>query len=508
MPTSIQIDFDNPHAVFFSGQTITGRITVSLTDSKSCRGIEVKFKGFGRVHWTEDRSVTVDGKSETETVHYNSSETYYTMEYRVWGNGQKSELPPGTHQFNFSFLLPNGIPSSFESTVGQVRHRCEAKMDIPWGRDKKTKRPYSVNTLLDLNSNPQAQMPIECNDHKYLCCCWCRSGPLSMVVRIPRSGYVPGQKLLLNAELTNMTRSKVSYSKATLKQVLKFYAEGNTKTVDQTVAEIKRGEIPAGEDDTWSGVEMIIPPLPPSNLEFCRIIDIDYVLEFYLSPSGCHGNLSHKAPIIIGSIPLQENFGIFAPAPGYWNQPTAPGYAPPGMPGQPPAAGFAAPGMPPQPPAPGFGAPGIPGQPMAPGFGAPGIPGQPMAPGFGAPGIPGQPMAPGFVPPPGPMPMPGFPGGQPTAPPMNFGFPGIQQYPNLPPPSYNESMFGHTKYSCDSSDDESFAPQYVSYNLGGSAGLATGLLVGSAVMKKSGSRSSSSSRSSHGDKEWLIKDRN
>lgn len=50
-------------------------------------GIEVKFKGFGRVHWTEDRSVTVDGKSETETVHYNSSETYYTMEYRVWGNG-------------------------------------------------------------------------------------------------------------------------------------------------------------------------------------------------------------------------------------------------------------------------------------------------------------------------------------------------------------------------------------------------------------------------------------
>lgn len=66
---------------------------------------------------------------------------------------------------------------------------------------------------------PTLQMPIECNDHKYLCCCWCRSGPLSMVVRIPRSGYVPGQKLLLNAELTNMTRSKVSYSKATLKQV-------------------------------------------------------------------------------------------------------------------------------------------------------------------------------------------------------------------------------------------------------------------------------------------------
>lgn len=75
--------------------------------------------------------------------------------------GEKNELPPGTHQFNFSFLLPNGIPSSFESSTGQVRHCCKAKMDIPWGIDKKAKRPYSVNTLLDLNRDPQAQVSIE-----------------------------------------------------------------------------------------------------------------------------------------------------------------------------------------------------------------------------------------------------------------------------------------------------------------------------------------------------------
>lgn len=230
MTKSIVIDFDNPSAVFFSGQTITGRIIVSLSNPISCRGIEVKFKGSGKVHWSEQKTVQRDGQSETETVHYNSSETYYSREYRVWGNGEKNELPPGTHQFNFSFLLPNGIPSSFESSTGQVRHCCKAKMDIPWGIDKKAKRPYSVNTLLDLNRDPQAQMPIEYNEHKYLCCFWCRSGPLSMVVRIPRSGYVPGQKILLNAECSNMTRNKVSYSKASLKQKVTFYAEGHTKS--------------------------------------------------------------------------------------------------------------------------------------------------------------------------------------------------------------------------------------------------------------------------------------
>lgn len=50
-------------------------------------GIEVKFKGSGKVHWSEQKTVQRDGQSETETVNYDSSETYYSREYRVWGNG-------------------------------------------------------------------------------------------------------------------------------------------------------------------------------------------------------------------------------------------------------------------------------------------------------------------------------------------------------------------------------------------------------------------------------------
>lgn len=66
-------------------------------------------------------------------------------------------------------------------------------------------------------------------------------------------------------------------------QKVTFYAEGHTKSDSRVVAEIKRGEIAAGEDDIWSGVEMLVPALPPSNLEFCRIIDIDYTLEVTLA---------------------------------------------------------------------------------------------------------------------------------------------------------------------------------------------------------------------------------
>ncbi|XP_042206224.1 arrestin domain-containing protein 3-like isoform X2 [Homarus americanus] len=565
MPSTIAIVFDNPSAVFFSGQAITGNVQVTCDKPKSCRGIEVKFRGFGKVHWTERRTSGSGDDRKTETRHYTSHESYYEMNYWVLGNGQStSELPPGTHVFNFSFLLPKGIPSSFESHIGKVRHQCKAKMDIPWKVDKTCLRPYSVNTLYDLNIDPQAVLPIECTKHDYTCCWFCRSGPMSLVLRLDRSGFVPGEKMIINAECSNMTNVKINSTKAVIHQTITYHAEGSRKKEHRKVAELKRPEIKPGDDDIWSGVEMLIPALPPSHLEFCRIIDIDYEFKFEMDPSGCHTDMEYEAPIVIGSLPLKQYFSSFMSAPVmYPGQPPVAGFSP--VPGQPPAPGFVpgqpgASGMPPaypgQPPAPGYPgqppAPGYPGQPPAPGYPgqppAPGYPGQPPAPGYPGqpPYNPGQPGAPGI----------GFPGGVPVDPnatPFNPNvpapaypgppapsapvFPGAQQYPGMPLPTYNQCMFGLTRYHEGDSDDENndlngtkFAPQYVSYSLvnskhqqsgigsmavvGGLAavgGMAVaGGMAAKAAHKRKGSSSSSSSSSSNsehvtGDKVNLVK---
>lgn len=78
----------------------------------------------------------------------------------LWISGQESTLPAGTHNFNFSYVLPQNIPSSFESKIGQVRHVCKAKINVPWGFDKTCSQPYSVNSLYDLNTDPAAQASI------------------------------------------------------------------------------------------------------------------------------------------------------------------------------------------------------------------------------------------------------------------------------------------------------------------------------------------------------------
>ena len=37
-----------------------------------------------------------------------------------------------------------------------------------------------------------------------------------------------------------------------------------------------KGEIAVGESESWTGEQLYIPPLPPSDLPNCDIIDISY----------------------------------------------------------------------------------------------------------------------------------------------------------------------------------------------------------------------------------------
>lgn len=570
MPTGISIEFDNSKAVFFSGQSVTGRVKVTCDKPKYCRAIEVEFQGYGKVHWTERSKAQRNGKQRTKTVHFKSSERYYLMSYIVWGNGTtESELPPGTHLFNFSFLLPHGIPSSFESHIGKVRHQCKAKMDIPWKTDKVSVKAFSVNTLYDLNTDPQAKVPIECSKHDYACCLFCRSGPMSLVLRIDRSGFVPGENIIINAECSNMTNVKIDYTKAVVHQTITYHAEGRKKKDHRKVAELKRLEIPPGEDDNWSNVEMLIPALPTSHLQFCNLIDIDYELKFEMSPSGCHMDLEHTAPVKIGSIPLVQYFSNFVQGPpANSSQPIilAPGQLPvpgqtpvsgqPVIPGQPPVPAYSPPGQPPLPnyspalgqhpgpdlaPVPGQQAmpgqppmmnsplvPGqapLPGQPPFPGqqplIGQAPVPGQPPV--LSQPQMPGQPPVPGYGTGPSQSPVLGFappvPGqqavqmpsynpAQPSIPgsyvdqnaspynpnfqpasypvPGSPRFPGVQYYPQMPLPTYNQCMFGTTSIAeIDSDVDEGqnhnevgFAPHYISYSLINSKRLQSAASVG------------------------------
>lgn len=89
---------------------------------------------------------------------------------------------------------------------------------------------FTVTSHLDLNSSPEYrviisflilyfdfhikiwfifQSPIHIQLEKTFCCCWCKSGPLTLDVRLPVSGYCCGQTIPLDVNCENTSGVEV-----------------------------------------------------------------------------------------------------------------------------------------------------------------------------------------------------------------------------------------------------------------------------------------------------------
>lgn len=125
-------------------------------------------------------------------------------------------------------------------------------------------------------------------DSKTFCCLCCGSPPLSVNVSLPVRGYVPGQKIQMKVDVENQSGKEIEVVKLKLQKVINYTASTprpETKVVESTVAEVSKG--PVGGNETTSYEQTLdVPPLPPSNLRNCKIIDVSYKLNVEACVSG------------------------------------------------------------------------------------------------------------------------------------------------------------------------------------------------------------------------------
>ena len=133
------------------------------------------------------------------------------------------QIPAGEYEFPFPFQLPENIPSSFMSQHGRVAYSvtgviddqetdaffsvvCEYDLNLPkpkemvwWDtRSDKINRHDIINQTTKKFSGTRkelAESPQSVSGEKYMCCCWCRSGPVSASGQTKRTGYVPGETI-------------------------------------------------------------------------------------------------------------------------------------------------------------------------------------------------------------------------------------------------------------------------------------------------------------------------
>jgi len=307
--TDFQVIFEHRDKTYFSGETIIGQVNFNLNREKKFREIKIELEGVGNVEWKEQETRTTtdsNGKSTTETytVTYSSSETY-VKEKKVVHHGPS--LPPGFHSYPFNFTLPQNLPSSFEGAYGQVRYHVKATIKRDWKWNHRAKSHFIVSGVLDLNTHPTALHEGHDREEKKLCCLWCKSGPITAEISSNRTGYVPGEFIGFNAEVENLSKRRMKSSSLKLKEIVKYKTSSKDKTSCRTVAKIKRGEIQPGNSDYWENVNMRIPAIAPTNLAGrCTIMDVWYMLEFTVTPSGPAFDLKVSFPIVIGTIPLRQ----------------------------------------------------------------------------------------------------------------------------------------------------------------------------------------------------------
>lgn len=166
---------------------------------------------------------------------------------------------------------------------------------------------FTVISPVDLNLMEKAREPEKLVMEKTFCCWCCASPPLSIVVSVPVKGYLSGQAIPLLAEIDNQSNVEVEKVKFLFRKHLAFHtsAPRMTKKETKSIGELAIGPFNKSEQRTVRQ-SLDVPPLPPSNLMNCGIIDLHYDLQVICEVAGFHTNLEGVIPITIGTVPLKD----------------------------------------------------------------------------------------------------------------------------------------------------------------------------------------------------------
>ncbi|XP_046999652.1 arrestin domain-containing protein 1-like [Schistocerca americana] len=196
-------------------------------------------------------------------------------------NGVNNKNPlwnEGSHKYNFTYKLPKGIPSSFESPDGHVRYKICAFVDAAETQNQNLTdmRFFCVNSVLNLNGINKISSPKTVFKHDELSCLCIRFRTVSVVLSLMKRGFVPGENIVINAVIYNGTSSVIPRVEAKLVQRVKYNFKNYSSELKGTVAEIVRGPVMPSESQIWRNEKLLIPPVVTSQLLSGNLINVDY----------------------------------------------------------------------------------------------------------------------------------------------------------------------------------------------------------------------------------------
>mmetsp|Transcript_25051 Transcript_25051/g.54471 ORF Transcript_25051/g.54471 Transcript_25051/m.54471 type:complete len:503 (-) Transcript_25051:595-2103(-) len=437
---------------YFGGDLVQGYVLLNCTKPFQCDRVMLKVEGCEKVRWEERRedrnynSERQEWDTRVEIIPRYGHREFFSVAVPLYSYPQYCQ--PGQYQFPFSFVLPVGLPGSFQYTdnnysygacyynytKAQIKYKVKAECVVPGMLKPNVRHKQEVFVNQRLLKSP-SEIRVENTQTVNTCCC-CGNGTCRVIANVQKDSYMPGEMAAVVLQVENNSTAEFRTIDLYLRRRLRLNADG--AAMRELDDELTKASFPGlGPNTSFMGAEgkLLSIALPPQLIATTQgqLISCEYHLIVHLRASAFVSDVKLKVPVTV-YMPAPEHI-TYTQAPSWWHAtvttqpvqvalPSAPPIAPPQQGMEASRAFDPTPAM----------YPGQPGGPAAP---PPqqqqqqqgGFPGQPGAQQGGYPG--GQPG--GFPPQQG-----GYPGGQPGGfpPQQQGGYPGYPQqqggYPGMP----------------------------------------------------------------------------
>ncbi|XP_022222730.2 arrestin domain-containing protein 2 [Drosophila obscura] len=296
---------NNTHGVYYAGQTIFGQVTLSTDTVKQVKGIFLKVRGFAETHWTES---STDSNNKSTSESYNGFEKYMSSKVYLFGSGTSAEstLEPGTRTYQFACKIPAHCPSSFEGNIGRISYRIGVNIVKAWKYDSLFSRTFTVLQTMDLFTyNSVEHVPVQAKSEKTFGFWPFKSDPLSLVLTLPQTIFVPGQTVPLSVLVANDSNIKVQELKVSLAMIVTYYSDlsAGHNMERFSVVKMKADGVLRNTRKQFE-FQLQVPSTPPTCFHLCRIIKIAYQMEVVAKVKGMHVNATLNVPVTICGVPL------------------------------------------------------------------------------------------------------------------------------------------------------------------------------------------------------------
>ena len=287
--------------VYHPGETISGAVEFTLTEPKHYNCIKVAFLGSGHVEWYIWKEAHI------------GNEKYVENSLLLWSPQQNSfgSIGPGSYSFQFQFVIPSHVPSSFDfqspntldAAKAYISYEIEASVITGAMQfNHKVSVPIVITPLVNIGIRSTPVQHVKRKQVGYL---FCASGDVEFVAKLPRTGYcvTNGDVIPLAVNVQNNSTRMIKMKARIFRQVSMF-ARGHKRVSRKSVAEISSEPIQPGIPYIWNPTNWIVPALTPT-LQGSRIIHVNYILEVSaVIPKAF--NLSCDISLLMGNLPFDN----------------------------------------------------------------------------------------------------------------------------------------------------------------------------------------------------------